>query len=243
MASPLHYDHPPIVEAVIDVKFDEALPEKEFHRLRDRFKTNFPSVEEKKAIHVELTAQGVVTNSTPAGFKMTAKNAVDLVLINQDSFGTERLAPYDRWENLIAAAKANFDLFTKVVGRKKVVRLGVRFINRIDIPKSKMEDRPLTDFITLGIDLPGGLAKQRVGHTLAVSFIEASTGAKVVLQSGHVLPVLLDHISYTLDIDASWDHDVSNRIDEMWDSVELLRTAKNACFESCITDELRVLFR
>ncbi len=242
MASKRHYDRPPIVEAVIDLKFDGVLPDRELRRLRDRFKSGFPSIEEKKNIRVEVGAQGVSTNETPAGFKMTAKNAVDVVLINEDSFGTVRLAPYNRWESLIANAKVNFELFTKVVGRKKVVRLGVRFVNRLDIPKAKIVGRPLAEFIKLGITLPEGIARQTGGHSLAVNLVEASTGAKVLLQSGEILPALLDHTSFTLDIDASWDSDISNRIDEMWDSVELLRSAKNACFESCITDELRGLF-
>ena len=70
---------------------------------------------------------------------MTAQNAMDLVLINEDSFGTVRLA--ERWEVLIADARRNFDGFTKVVGRKKIVRMGVRFINRIDIPTASFSGR------------------------------------------------------------------------------------------------------
>jgi hypothetical protein len=33
------------------------------------------------------------------------------------------------------------------------------------------------------------------------------------------------------------------RIDEIWEKTEVLRHAKNAVFEYCITDDLRVLFQ
>ena len=242
MTSKRYYNRPPIVEAIIDLKFDGILSDRELRRLRDRFKTNFPAIEEKKNIRVEVNAQGISTKSTPAGFKMTAKNAVDMVLINEDSFGTVRLAPYDRWKNLIRAAKNNFEIVMKAVGRKTVVRLGVRFVNRLDIPSAKIMGRDLAEFVKLDIALPQGIAKERGSHSLAVNLVEVSTGAKVLLQSGEMVPALLDHRSVSLDIDASWDSDISNRIDEMWASVELLRNAKNACFEACITDELRSLF-
>jgi uncharacterized protein (TIGR04255 family) len=244
MAAPRrHYPRPPIVESVIDLKFDGILPDKERERLRDRFKSDFPSIEERTNVTLAVGPQGISTTTVPAGFKLTAKNAVDVVLINQDSFGTVRLGPYDRWESLLASAKANFETFTKVLGRKRVVRLGVRFINRVDIPKARMTGRSLDHFFKFGVALPAELARERGSFTIVSNFVEASTGAKIILNSGEILPALLDHVSFNLDIDAYWDDEISLRIEEMWERAELLRDAKNACFESCITDALRALFQ
>jgi len=238
-----HYAHPPIVEAVIDTRFDAPLSEKDRERLRDRLKNKFPAIDEKKEIRVEVGPKGVSTNSIPAGFKMTAKNAVDLVLINPESFGTARLAPYDRWEQLISIAKENFDALNKAVGRRKVVRLGVRFINRIDIPQERMTGHSIYDFINLGIALPKDLARENGPFSFSINFVEMSTGARVILQGGQIIGALLDHLSFNLDIDAFWDSDIPGRIDEMWQIAELLRKAKNACFEHCITDSVRSLFQ
>ena len=225
------------------MKFDRPLPERERDRLRDQFKAKFPSVEEKKNIQVAVAAQEITTITAPGGFKLTASNAVDLVLINEDSFGTVRLAPYDRWEGLMANSKANFEVFTKVVGRKKVTRLGTRFINRIDIPKEQVKVRPLEQFFNIGIKLPNRVAREESEFALVSQFVEASTGAKIILNCGEIVPALLDHVSFNLDIDAFWDSDVSGRIEDMWEQAELLRVAKNACFESCITDDIRALFQ
>lgn len=211
--------------------------------MRDRFKSKYPAVEDKKEIRVEVSPTGITTDSIPAGFKMTSKRAVDLVLINPESLGTARLAPYDRWERLISAAKQNFEAFNKTVGRRKVIRLGTRFINRIDIPQERMERHSIYHFLNLDISLPKGLAKEKGPFSFAANFVEMSTGAKVILQGGQVPSSLLEHYSFNLDIDAFFDADISGRIDEMWQSAELLRKAKNACFERCITNPLRSLFQ
>jgi len=189
-----------------------------------------------------VTPGGITTVASSAGFKMTAQNAMDVVLINEDSFGTVRLAPYERWEALVADAKRNFDGFTKLVGRKKVVRMGVRFINRIDIPSADLSGRPLAEFIRVGLDIPSPLVRVWGGFSLATNLVEASTGTKIVLQAGEIAAALIDHFSFRLDIDAYSDAEIPGRIDEMWDRAELLRSAKNAVFESCITDASRKLF-
>ncbi len=238
-----HYDRPPIVEAVIDFKFDETLSDRELERLRDRFKGDFPTVEEKRNITVHVQPGRVDTNSALAGYKMTAQNAADLVLVNSDSFGSVRLAPYERWENLRANAERNFEIFTKVVGRKKIVRIGVRFINRIDIPHAQMQGRPLLNFIKVGVSLPLEVTEIITDSSVAVSGIEVLTGAKVTIRSGLVPSPLIDYMSISLDIDVFWDSNIPGRIDEIWNKTESLRNAKNAVFENCVTDEIRGLFR
>jgi uncharacterized protein (TIGR04255 family) len=243
MVAARHYNRPPIVEAVIDLKFEGALSEREFERLRDQFKREYLTVEERKNISVQIHADKVASVVSPAGFKMTAQNAVDVVLINLDSIGSVRLAPYERWENLATKAKENFQTFTKVVGRKTIVRIGVRFINRIDIPNSEIEGRPFSDFIKVGVSIPMDVSNVLGSYSLAANGIEVSTGAKIVVQSATVPPALISHTSILLDIDAYWDHDISGRLDEMWASTDVLRNAKNAVFEQCITDEVRELFQ
>jgi uncharacterized protein (TIGR04255 family) len=243
MVASRHYDRPPITEAVIDVKFDANLTERERERLMERFKGRFPSVEERKTITVEFGPKEAAAKAAPAGYKMTAANALDLVLINDASFGTARLAPYDRWETFLASAKENFDIFSGVVGRKIIGRLGVRFINRIDIPRQKLETRAIDDLFRLNIALPGGMERERRAQSFAVDFTEATTGAKVLLRYGDATPALLDHLSFNLDIDAFWEGNVPTKIEEMWKSAEALRHAKNACFELSITDEIRELFQ
>jgi uncharacterized protein (TIGR04255 family) len=190
-----------------------------------------------------MAVDRVETNSERAGFKMTAENAIDVILINSDSFGSARLAPYDRWENLVAGARSNFETFTKVVGRKQITRIATRFINRFDIPTEKIEGHSFAKFVRVGVSLPIAVSHVIGDYSLAVTGFEVSTGAKFLIQNGTVPPALLDHISISLDIDAYWDSEIPTRIEEIWEKAETLRDAKNAIFENCITDEMRELIQ
>jgi uncharacterized protein (TIGR04255 family) len=238
-----HYPRPPIIEAVIEVRFEGLFTPREMERVRDRFKRDFPSIEETRNIRVEVLVKGVAGTATPAGFRMTAKNAVDVILINESAIATVRKGPYDKWEELRKISESNFDTFTKVIGRRRVIRLGVRFVNRIDIPNPRIYGRDLSEFIKIGVALPEGIAQGIGQYSLALNFIENTTGARVFIQSAVVDAALIDYTSISLDIDASWDSDIPQRIDEMWKFTERLRDAKNAVFESCITEKLRELFQ
>jgi uncharacterized protein (TIGR04255 family) len=236
-----HYSRAPILEAVLDLKYEGALSDRDTERLRDAFKRNYPTIEEKREFRFEIKDGKGAVESHLAGYKLTAKNGVDLVLINSDSIGTVRLAPYDSWEHFRPLAESNFEVFTKVLGRKKITRIGVRFINRIDIPNAAIEGQPLHTFFTVGISLSLDVSDELNEFSLSVTGRSALTGAKILIQSGTLAPALLDHTSVSLDIDASWDGEIPGRIDEMWAKADILRETKNDVFEKCITDHVRKL--
>lgn len=239
------YPKAPIVEAIIDLKVSENFSEREKERLRDRLKRRFPSIEERHTFNVEFALNMPPKQKTElAGFKLTAQNGADVVLINDSSFGTVRLAPYDCWDTFLAQAKQNFEEFTKVVGRKSVSRVGVRFINRMDIPNRLIFDRPVTTFFRVGVMVPSDLTGVIGKFSFSAEGVEKTTNTPFILRFSMVTPPpLIEHLSFKLDIDAYWDTEIPARIDEMWDGVQRLRTAKNAIFEQSITDELRSLFR
>jgi uncharacterized protein (TIGR04255 family) len=237
------YARPPITEAVIELKFSDNLGPREMERLRDRFKYEFVTVEDRSFIEFSIHAENVSHNASPAGYKMTARNAVDVILINSNSLCTVRLAPYETWENLLAAARSNFVLFTKILGHKQVVRIGVRFLNRFDIPNRLIQGIDITEFLMLGIALPDVVGKSIGPYSLAVNTVHDATGAKLLIQSAIVPPALIDHTSITLDTDAFWDSDIPQRTEDMWEKTATLRIAKNAVFENSITDKLRELFK
>jgi uncharacterized protein (TIGR04255 family) len=243
MADRKHYPRPPITEAVIELRFDETLGDRDMERVRDRFKRTFATVEEMQNIEVSIEGKKIQHKASSAGFKMTAGNAVDVIIINPATFGTVRLAPYESWESLLKTANDNFLLFTKILGRKKVVRLGVRFVNRFDIPNAMIQGQKVNEFLRLGISLSDKITTQIGPYSLVVNAVDRDSGAKLLIQSAVVPPALIDHASITLDTDAFWDADIPQRLDEMWEKVSVLRDAKNSVFENSITDRLRELFQ
>ncbi len=238
-----HYARAPIVEAVFDVRFSEALSERDMERLRDRLNSRYPTIEDRKYIKIEVKADKVITTSNPAGYKMTASNAVDVVLVQPNDFSSVRLAPYQTWEVFVDVARENYELFTKVVGRKTITRVATRFINRFDIPTEEIEGHDVAEWVSTSILLPDALTKAIGPYSYAVNFIHLKTGVKVLVQSGIVAPALLKHVSINLDIDVSVDSNITAHKDEIWKIAPRLREAKNSVFEGLITEKLREKFQ
>src|ERR1700730_11980214 len=119
LAVPRRYKRPPIVEADFEIRFQEALSSREMERLRDRYKRNHPAVEEQHKIQIDLQRKkAVATVPTLSGYKLTASNANDVVLIQQNILGSSRLAPYEGWDRFIEKARQNFEIFSKISGHR-----------------------------------------------------------------------------------------------------------------------------
>ena len=195
------------------------------------------------AVEVRFEAGNLQQTATPSGYKMTAKSAVDVVLVSPSTLLTSRLAPYESWEVLLDSAKENFEKLTKLLGRQKVIRIGARFINRIDIPNNMLKQYQLHDFLRLRVPLDTDLTEDTGSYSIAVNAVHRETGVKLLVQTATVNPVLLDCTSVMLDIDAFLDSQIPQRFEDMWAKTELLRVAKNSIFEASITDKARELFQ
>jgi uncharacterized protein (TIGR04255 family) len=54
---------------------------------------------------------------------------------------------------------------------------------------------------------------------------------------------LIDHLSFTIDIDVMTTGSVPPNREKMWDLIGTLRKRKNDLFEACITPDTRELFQ
>jgi uncharacterized protein (TIGR04255 family) len=238
------YPRPPITEAVIELQFPAVLSRSELDRLRERMKSDYPTIENIENFQLSFQPSSVTaTERNMVGFKMTSKNAVDLVLVQQKNLTSVRLAPYAGWDYLFGKTQENYQRFNKVVGRREISRIGVRYINRIDIPLAKIEGRDLYDFVRVGISVPIELAQSIGDYYINGLFVDRDTGMNIRIQGGTVIPVLLEHASILLDIEVYIDKNIPMREDDLWSKVSEVRAVKNRVFELSITDEARSLFQ
>jgi uncharacterized protein (TIGR04255 family) len=242
MVDQAKYKSPPITEAVLEFRFGERLSARDMERLRDQFKGRFPRVEITYHVNVNVGSDGkAAADATQSGFKLFSEDAKNIVMFYNSTLLTSRLAPYLGWDTFFSMAETNFATFKKVANRPKLSRIGLRFINRIDVPEDTLEKRKPSDLFRVNVALPETI--QFAGqYSLFANTVERETGIKIILQSAIAPPALLDHVSFGLDIDAYIDTDLPLREDSMWEQVHKLRKAKNLVFESCISPEIRELF-
>ena len=246
MADIRHYSRPPITEAVIELRFEGHLSGRELERVRDRFKPRYSTIEQLQLLEVVIGERGALTPKLMnAGYKMTDKNALDILMVKTNTFGTIRLAPYENWETLRGTAAENWELFEKVLNtRKRVLRIGARFINRIDIPTDLLAATGIAEMFPTHIRLGPGIASETGQFSYRVQALHAGTSAKLTIQSAVLeQPALLENTSISLDTDAYFDLEIPQRIDEMWAMADKLREAKNDVFENSISDHLRAFFK
>ena len=117
--------------------------------------------------------------------------------------------------------------------------LCARYINRIDIPETKIEPY---DYFGLYAKVPESLPQQDViGMTLNLQMPQQDLQCVANLGQALGEPVKAGHISFILDIDIfrlqieDWDDEAT------WAFLDKLRDRKNEIFEACITDRTREL--
>src|SRR5262245_39041806 len=108
MVQKQHYARPPITEAVLELRFEGALTSRELERVRDRFKVRYSTVEEMQLVEVTLEGTKPTAKVMTDSFKLTERNAVDVLIIKSTGIGTIRLAPYESWEHLRSRAQENW---------------------------------------------------------------------------------------------------------------------------------------
>lgn len=178
------------------------------------------------------------------GARMLSADDQRIVITRQTSVIYACLAPYPGWDDFIGGARLVFDTLRDKLGYKEVSSIGLRYVNRIDVPL-KDDGPPLlpTDYLLVGVALPpnGITTSLRAFQTVAeVEINHDQLFARVTAATA--VEALIRHASLLFDIDVIAQVDLPKKSDEFWALVGRMRDAKNSIFESGVTDAARQLF-
>jgi uncharacterized protein (TIGR04255 family) len=169
--------------------------------------------------------------------KMFTQDTLDIVILYPQGISNSRLAPYNSWETFRERAYQVVRQCLGEIGHRPAKRLGVRYINRIDIPSKQVR---VDQWLQLGITSPPSLPSVLTTYGLHASLM-LSDQICLNLQSSSVDSPLLQHNSILLDIDVYINTEMPNH-SLVWERIDELRHHKNRVFEACITDKARNLF-
>ena len=156
-----------------------------------------------------------------------------------NGFSFSRLAPYQTWQQLRNEAKTLWESYRQIVGAAlPVVRLGLRYVNQLDLPQPVRDFR---DFIRSYPEISSDLPQQLAGFFMQVQIPQEDIGAMLVLSEVMVPPARPDVVSLVLDIAVFMQGLKLESDDEVWSAMEVLRVRKNLIFEGCITNNTREL--
>jgi uncharacterized protein (TIGR04255 family) len=239
-----HYQNAPIIEAIIDIRCQGA----ESLDL-DQVALNDPDfLPPERALNViqslNITPEGLQSEATgiPNGLIYRRADRSRVMQVRRDGFGYSWIGAYESWEPFRDETERWWLWYREIAKPARSIRLGVRYINRLDIPQTSVE---LKDYIRVGVDLPAYLPQMIGNYFVRVDVPLPDLGCSAAITSLMVQPSNPDTTSVILDIDAH-EESVIDFIEgkpstQVADRLEVLRTAKNYVFEACITDATRGL--
>lgn len=237
------YVRPPILEAVVEIRVKSGIDQDSMNKIEKRLKTRYPAPPQKTAnISVEISDVGAHVRQDIGGFKILSADGSNTVSVTNVAIGTSAMPPYSGWESFLAEAQLNWADWKKVAGWKEIARIGLRYINRIDVPVPDGTEIDLADYLTFGVRRPlipgfGAMTQFAVNTEIPM----ANGPLKLILNSSPTPSPLVKTASFLLDLDLSVDQELPQNDGSMWDMLHQFRDVKNAAFEACITDKTRSL--
>jgi uncharacterized protein (TIGR04255 family) len=237
--SNVHYDHAPIMEAVIELQCQLPASVTLANLLKFHADVSADYPEKQEQHEVEVSIGGPTNSIKQIGYKFTSKDQKQNVIASLRSFAFGRLAPYDRWDSMRAEASRLWQLYKSTMRPDRITRVGVRYINRIDVP-TKSGGIDLDEYFQtaprIASSLPQGLESFFMRLQIPIE------GAMLLITETTAAPPRPDLVSTLLDIDVFAQR---NNINDgnVWQIIERLRVEKNRVFEACITDRVRDLIK
>jgi len=219
-----HYKNPPLLEAVCEFKFqppaswNPAVPD----LIYEKVQAQFPQREPMNGLSGEEPAPNAKTKFRRADGSALLQISPNLLAINQ-------LRPYPTWAQFKQMIGEAYSLYREIARPTSITRLGLRYINQIEIPGTKIKiDRYLRG-------CPEGYHKL----FLSTEFLFEAERENLAMILAHVPHNEGEFLRFYLDLDYGVFPMTAEEIDPL---LERAHDRLEQIFEASLTDETRRLF-
>jgi uncharacterized protein (TIGR04255 family) len=238
------YKNPPIIEAVCEFRFepgspwDLAVPGLVYEKIRDSFPKRHPVREVE--FGVIPSASGVEQQvKTIDQIRFLREDEKAFIRVGPDQLAVHHLKPYPSWQEFQPLIMKGFNAYSDAATPKSIQRIGLRYINRIEISGERVKIEDYFQFYPF------------VGHKLPQEFGPFIVGIEAPYEdSKDMLRVLLTSvrssapstISVLLDLDYFLAKPGAVALDKISEWINVAHDHVEEVFEACITDPLRKIF-
>jgi uncharacterized protein (TIGR04255 family) len=208
-----------------------------------KLKKHYPHATELKNLGITIDSTGghVGLEQPSSGYRLNTEDQADVVLVLPKNVAIARLAPYQGWPALIERAREVWKTWRRFTPHHPIARVGVRMINRIDVPVDDGPSFSVQTYLNFYPQVPAVSGAALSAFVMQVTIPTREPVWSATITSTLAPSPLLNHVSLLLDIDLFRTHDIATKESEFWPLVEQARSVKNEIFESCITGETRRL--
>ncbi|MCE9608960.1 MAG: TIGR04255 family protein [Chthoniobacter sp.] len=237
------YAKPPIQEAICEIHFnvDEALSSERIEHLKEVWAAEYPDqkLNEEKGVKVEVGADGVRVVEDKMGHRLVCRSndACRLVQLSGRFLAVNQLKPYPGWEEGFRdtiTARAG-EVQTRF-GPFEIVRVGLRYINKIDVPQIPFAWEDWFNF-----RLPVPELKGAVRGPFQMRFEQQLKGSCNLIVNCVSLPSVGDCTPVILDLDVVWIGKPASAA-KLSKLLETVHAPHRLAFEAYLTDKLREEF-
>jgi uncharacterized protein (TIGR04255 family) len=238
------YRNPPIVEALCEFRFepgvpwDMAIPGLVYEKVRDRF----PKRRQVRAVEISVAAgpggieQQVVTTDR---MQFLREDEKALIQVGPNLLAVNHLKPYPTWQEFLPLIRQGFDAYLEVANPKSIQRVGLRYINRIEIPGQRIQLEDYFEFRPfIGPNLPQDFGPFIVG--IQVPYTDSRDMLR--LQVANAAAETPDIVAIMLDLDYFLAQPGGVSKEQVFQWIEVAHSRVEEVFEACITDRLRQMF-
>jgi len=244
-----HLERAPIVEAIIAFTIEPILSDELMNAVQtagESIREDYPQSEPLRQLQLQLgfgPGMSPINQSTQrdVGWKLVSSDKRQLVVFQRNGFSFSRLPPYLQWSSFRDEARRLWEVYRGATGNVQIVRFGLRYINRVNIPIGK----PIEDYLRLYPELPG--TKDGSRRTLHSSYLRADSmlteipDGYLIIQQATLPSESLDVATLSLDFDISVTKHVTEEY--VWETLEVARDVKNQLFRDSLQPEFLETFR
>lgn len=239
------YKHPPIIEAVCEFRFepsspwDLTVPGLVYEKIRD---SGFPKRLPVTDVEFDFAqSAGSVRQElkTVDRIRFSREDEKAFVQVGPDKLSVHHLKPYPSWQEFEPLIMKGFDAYSIAASPKSIQRIGLRYINRIEIQGAEVKVEDYFGFYPfVGNKLPQKFGPFIVG--IEIRYENSRDMLRLLLTS--VKPSTLNTIGVVLDLDYFLAKPGVIALDKVPEWVNFAHGKVEEVFEACITDPLRKIF-
>lgn len=239
--------HPPITQAVIEVRVAHEMVIEDIEKIAKKLHKFYPHKLTLNDYDIIITPQPIVEESVAVKshqprFELASDDQVDKAIISKNTIAVVRLAPYLGWDALYSQFVTAWKSWKRIATTKAITRIGVRYINRIDIPLNNENKLEIEDYLTFYPKVPelGHQPMSEFQISITKPIYDSPWTARII--STALPSPLINHISLLLDTDIFRTEGLPLKDEDLWAMITEARDIKNTVFHSCLTQKTKELF-
>lgn len=238
---PRVYKKPPVIEAVCEFRFEGSQPWDWTipGLIYDRIKSEFPKKRQQNVLEVAMQpGEGKISQEVKAGIakmQFLREDEAALVQIGPDLLAVNHLRPYPSWPIFKALILKQLQIYRDVGNDRSLKRIGLRYINRIDMPEG---DFTIEDYFSALPNLPDTVPNVFASFMLRMEIPYEDIKARLSFVFG-TPPIKAENPSFMLDLDMFVLSEDTPSLDEVSTWIEAAHERGEKAFEGTFTDKTR----